>query len=291
MMRLKNRTNLAQTLHFCYKMSNMTSICIIGCGNMGLIYARAFLKYKMTEASSLFLAEKDPQRAAELRRQELGVVIEPATMNEIPGEVIILAVKPQDFLLLAPQLRGKIQPEALVLSIMAGVEICKIQQLLGHDAVVRAMPNSPVEVGMGMTVFSSDGKLDAAHILRTEHLLSASGRTLYLENEALLDAVTALSGSGPAYFFYFLQQLIAAGVEMGLPEHVAETLARQTMLGSFHLINNAGKPLPELIGTVASRGGTTEAALSTFTAGEMDKTIIQALKNAEARARELSARL
>lgn len=258
---------------------------------MGLIYARAFLKYKMTDASHLFLAEKNPERAAVLREMEIGTVIEPDRLQLIPGEVLILAVKPQDFAPVASLLKGKIQERALVLSIMAGVEICKIQRQLDHRNVVRAMPNSPVEVGMGMTVFSSDGTLSADHILRTERLLSASGRTLYLEDESMLDAVTALSGSGPAYFFYFLQQLIRAGVEMGLEEHVAETLAKQTMLGSFHLVNNAGKSLPDLIQTVASRGGTTEAALQTFAGGNMDETIVQALKNAARRAGELSEKL
>jgi pyrroline-5-carboxylate reductase len=151
------------------------------------------------------------------------------------------------------------------------------------------MPNSPVEIGMGITGFCAGSGADTDAILKAEKLLGTTGRTVYLYKEELLDAVTALSGSGPAYFFYFVKCMIEAGKQMGLEESMAAILVKQTMLGSFQLINNANKNLDQLIATVASKGGTTEAALETFRKNQFEETIIEALKNAEQRAKALSS--
>lgn len=266
----------------------MRKITIIGCGNMGLIYANAFLKYKIIQPENLLLVEKSPERQTRLQALDIGRVVTAADASISDSDLLILSVKPQDFLQLAPELAPHIRPHTIVLSIMAGIEMATIQNALNHRHVVRAMPNSPVEIGMGMTVFTSSDTFTPEQILRTENLLSTTGRTLYVEKEELLNAVTALSGSGPAYFYYFMQYLVKAGMQMGLDEHVSATLAKQTMLGAFHLINNANKPLDELIQAVASKGGTTEAALHTFNQAGMGDTIVQALKNAEKRAKELS---
>lgn len=266
----------------------MHKITIIGCGNMGLIYAHSFIKYKIVRPENLLLVEKSPERQQKLQALNIGRVVTTADASISDSDLVILSVKPQDFKELAPDIAIHLKPHTIILSIMAGVELASIQQLLNHRHVVRAMPNSPVEIGMGMTVFTSSDTFTPEQILRVENLLATTGRTLYVEKEELLDAVTALSGSGPAYFYYFMQHLVQAGIEMGLDEHVSSTLAKQTMLGAFHLINNANKPLDELIRAVASKGGTTEAALRTFGEAGMDQTIINALKNAEKRARELS---
>lgn len=255
---------------------------------MGLIYAHSFLKYKIVRPEHLLLVEKNPERQQKLQALNMGKVVTTADALISDSDLVILSVKPQDFKELAPDIAVHLKPHTIILSIMAGVELASIQQLLNHRHVVRAMPNSPVEIGMGMTVFTSSDTFTPEQILRVENLLSTTGRTLYVEKEELLNAVTALSGSGPAYFYYFMQHLVQAGIEMGLDEHVSSTLAKQTMLGAFHLINNANKPLDELIRAVASKGGTTEAALRTFDEAGMDKTIINALKNAEKRAKELS---
>jgi pyrroline-5-carboxylate reductase len=150
------------------------------------------------------------------------------------------------------------------------------------------MPNLPVEISMGMTAFTASNELKHDQIMLVENLLSTTGRTLYLKEEKQLNAVTALSGSGPAYFFYFMKYLVDAGINMGLDEHVSSILAKQTMLGSFHLINNGQKTLDEYISSVASKGGTTEAALGTFNENKMGEIIVKALQNAGNRAEELS---
>ncbi|MES2134077.1 MAG: pyrroline-5-carboxylate reductase [Bacteroidota bacterium] len=266
----------------------MNEIAIIGCGNMGLIYANSFLRYKITTKENLLLVEKNEERQKVLSALDIGkvVTIDNALITEC--NIVILAVKPQDFKALAPELKQVIHKSSVVLSIMAGTEIAFIQAALNHAFIVRAMPNLPVEISMGMTAFTSSSELQHEQIMLVENLLSTTGRTLYLKEEQQLNAVTALSGSGPAYFFYFMKSLVEAGINLGLDEHVATILAKQTMLGSFHLINNGQKTLDEYIASVTSKGGTTEAALKTFNEHHMDQVIVKALGNAEKRAKELS---
>lgn len=266
----------------------MNTIAIIGCGNMGLIYANSFLRYKITSKENLFLVEKNAERQQALSLMDVGKVVTANDKTLGQCDIIILAVKPQDFKELAQALTTVLKPESVVLSIMAGTEINYIQSLLNHHFVVRAMPNLPVEISMGMTAFCASSELSHEQILLVENLLSTTGRTLYLKNESQLNAVTALSGSGPAYFFYFMKYIIEAGVTMGLDEHVSSILAKQTMLGTFHLINNGQKSLDAYISSVASKGGTTEAALSAFNAQHMGQTIVNALLKAEQRAKELA---
>ena len=266
----------------------MNKIAIIGCGNMGLIYANSFLRYKIVTKDNLLLVEKNEGRQKSLSDMNLGKVVTVDDQEILTCNIVILAVKPQDFKDLALTLKGVIHPNCTILSIMAGTEISFITSSLNHPFIVRAMPNLPVEISMGMTAFSASETLPHNQMMLIENLLSTTGRTLYLKEEKQLNAVTALSGSGPAYFFYFMKHLIDAGIKMGLDEHVASILAKQTMLGSFHLINNGQKTLDEYITSVTSKGGTTEAALKTFNEHHMGEVIINGLMNAEHRAEELS---
>jgi pyrroline-5-carboxylate reductase len=171
---------------------------------------------------------------------------------------------------------------------MAGMTIARISSTLVKSAIIRAMPNSPAELGMGMTAFTASKMVGIEQIRKAENLLSTTGRTVFFENEDLLDAVTALSGSGPAYFFYIVKQMIEAGKQMGFDESTSCMLVKQTMLGSFHLLNTADKSLDELIKAVASKGGTTEAAISTFENKGVDQGLIKGILNARDRAKELS---
>jgi pyrroline-5-carboxylate reductase len=266
-------------------------ITIVGCGNMGLVYARAFLRYSMVSGKELLLVEKNEKRKEELRLLNLGVVVTPDDDAIGKSDVIILAVKPQDFAELAPVLKKVVGASSLVLSIMAGVRLAVLQQMLGHELIIRAMPNAPVEIGMGITGFSAREGISLEHIHKIEHLLATTGRTVFFEKEELLDAVTALSGSGPAYFYYLVKSMIEAGKQMGMEEPVSAMLVKQTMLGAFHLINNANKSLDELISTVASKGGTTEAALSVFHTHKVGENLAKGIHAAEIRARELSANI
>ena len=150
------------------------------------------------------------------------------------------------------------------------------------------MPNTPAMLGMGITAYSASPEVDINQLHKIENLINATGRSVFLEDEEQLNAVTALSGSGPAYFFYVVKAMIEAGKQMGFEESVAALLVKQTMLGSFHLINTADKSLDELIKAVASKGGTTEAALRQFEAGHLDETLKQGIIAAQVRSTELS---
>jgi pyrroline-5-carboxylate reductase len=263
-------------------------ITIIGCGNMGLIYARAFLKYNIVSKSDLLLVEKNETRKDELKKLDIGKVVVPDDGIISESDVIILSVKPQDFLQLSTDLKKVLTTNTLVLSIMAGINISFLREKLDHQKIIRAMPNSPVEMGMGITAYCVSGDVGSEQKSTVESLLATTGCTLYMENETLLDAVTALSGSGPAYFFYFVQQLIEAGRKMGFDESTATLLVQQTMLGSFHLLNSTGKPPGELIKAVASKGGTTEAALATFARHHVGEHLQEGLLNAQKRGKELA---
>jgi len=263
-------------------------IAIVGCGNMGMAYAHSFLKYNLVTREDLLLVEKNEERKQVLEKLNIGMVV-PSVDGTIAGcDIIILAVKPQDFAGVCEGLNESLQPKNIVVSIMAGISIKKLEEKLDHKTIVRAMPNSPAQLGMGITAFTSAKEMTIEQLKKAENLLGSTGRTVFFEDENLLDAVTALSGSGPAYFFYIVKFMIDAGIKMGLESSVASLLVKQTMLGSFELINNATQNLDELIAAVKSKGGTTEAALNVFQEGAMGDTLVKGILAAEKRGKELS---
>lgn len=258
---------------------------IIGYGNLGKVYANAFLKYKIIQAQDLYVLLRNQNQTT------LQTPIQFCTAAHLPREkpdVVILSVKPQDFHTIQPIAKQCLKEQSVIISVMAGISIADLQKELNHDKVVRAMPNSPIELGIGITGFTAAPGMSFNHIRIAEDLLATTGRTLYIEEEKMLNAVTALSGSGPAYFFYILQAMINAGIEMGFSESTATTLVKQTMLGAYHLFNESGKTTDELIKTVASKGGTTEAALKKFEQFQMNKGLLEGILDAERRAGELS---
>ncbi|MGZ4033331.1 MAG: pyrroline-5-carboxylate reductase [Bacteroidia bacterium] len=263
-------------------------ITIIGCGNMGLIYVRAFLKYNIVSKENLLLAEKNEARKQELLKLDVGQVTVVNDPKIAESDIVIIAVKPQDLSDLAVELKQILEPAKCIISIMAGMKIQRIETLLNNRNIIRAMPNSPAELGMGMTGFTASKSLSLEQIRKAENLLATTGRTVFFENEELLDAVTALSGSGPAYFFYLVKHMIEAGKQMGFDEATSAMLVKQTMLGSYHLINNANKSLDDLIKAVASKGGTTEAALSVFNDKKVGENLQNGIVKARDRATELS---
>lgn len=263
-------------------------IAIVGCGNMGMAFARSFLQYDLVKKEDLLLIEKNQERSEALQTAKEGMVVSVINSQVADYELIILSVKPQDFASMQDELRAVIQPHQVILSIMAGIPMSKIQTALDHQLVVRAMPNTPAMLGMGITGFTSSPEVDAPKLRKVENLINATGRSIYLEDESMIDAVTALSGSGPAYFYYIVKHMIEAGKQMGFDEGMASLLVKQTMLGSYHLINNAEQSLDNLIKAVASKGGTTEAALRTFEENELSEILIKGILAAEKRAKELS---
>lgn len=255
---------------------------------MGLAYARSFLKYNLVAKENLLLVEKNESRKEALEKLSIGNVVSHFDNTISTYDIIILAVKPQDFSGISEGLKGSLGPKNIVLSIMAGIPIKLLEEKLAHKVIVRAMPNSPAQLGMGMTAFTSAAGMTIEQLKKAENLLSSTGRTVFFEDESLLDAVTALSGSGPAYFFYIVKHMIEAGIKMGIEPSTSAMLVKQTMLGSFELINNATQTLDELIAAVKSKGGTTEAALLQFGEGHLGETLVKGILAAERRAKELS---
>ncbi len=263
-------------------------IAIIGCGNMGMAFARSFIQYDLVKKEDLLLIEKSTERSEILRAAKEGVVVSTISPEIANYDLVILSVKPQDFSSFAPELKAVVKEEQIVLSIMAGINIERIQRELDHKKVVRAMPNTPAMLGMGITGFTASEGITFSKLNQIENLINATGRSVYLEDENMLDAVTAVSGSGPAYFYYVVKNMVEAGKAMGFDEGMSRLLVKQTMLGAYHLINNADKSLDELIQAVASKGGTTEAALKTFGEHGVGEGLQQGMFNAEKRAKELS---
>ena len=262
-------------------------IAIVGCGNMGMAFARSFLQYNLVKKENLLLIEKNQERSDILRASKEGSVVSIINSQVADYELVILSVKPQDFASVQAELRAVLQPQQVILSIMAGIPMAKIQLALDHKLVVRAMPNTPTMLGMGITGFTASPEVDAPKLRKVENLINATGRSVYLDDENMIDAVTALSGSGPAYFYYIVKHMIEAGKAMGFEESMAALLVKQTMLGSYHLMNTAEQSLDDLIKAVASKGGTTEAALRTFEENQLSAGLIKGILAAESSAKEL----
>jgi pyrroline-5-carboxylate reductase len=199
----------------------------------------------------------------------------------------VLAVKPQD----APQLFGDIkplvQPGQVFISIMAGVSMRAISEALGVEKIIRAMPNLPAQIGAGVTAFTSTEAVTRIELAMVQNLLSTTGKTLFVEREEMIDAATAISGSGPAYVYFFMNALIEAAQSMGFNAAEAEMLVSQTFTGAVDLYNQADASCSEWISRVASKGGTTEAALEVFRTTELHKDIVAGADAALHRAREL----
>ena len=265
-------------------------IAIIGAGNMGVAFSRSFLKYELVKPQNLQLIIRSEEKIEKIKKEfpQLKVsFFEEANVED--ADLIVVSVKPQDFQYVADNLPFQLKDHQMVLSIMAGVKIEKIQKALNHKNVVRAMPNSPTLIGMGITGYTAAEGITFNQILQIERLLNSTGRAVYLEEEDLLDSVTALSGSGPAYFYYFVDAMIKAGTKMGINENLSKLFVKQTMVGAYHLINNSDKSLEELIKDVASKGGTTEAALKTFEENELKSILKKGILDAENRAKELNS--
>lgn len=202
-------------------------------------------------------------------------------------EVLILAVKPQ-------QMREAVAPMAakltgqLVISIAAGLRTADMSRWLGgHRRLVRTMPNTPALIGAGITGLYADPSVDQEGRDKAEKILAAVGRTVWIDDEAQMDAVTAISGSGPAYVFYFIEAIEAAARQLGFAEPAARLLAVETFLGAARLAESSADPVALLRERVTSKGGTTEAALKSFDADRLRETIERGVHAAAARGREL----
>ncbi|UOK42328.1 MULTISPECIES: pyrroline-5-carboxylate reductase [Flavobacterium] len=262
-------------------------IAIVGYGNMGKTYAGSFINSRFIKAEDIIVVD----RSFPGDNETFGIPVANFTteINDAFSEtdIVILAVKPQDFMSVSEKLKSKLTDSQIVLSIMAGVTIGTIQKMTDSSKVVRSMPNIVSQIGMGMTVFSASPDIDRKDLFIIQNLLNTTGKSIYVDNEKLIDAATAVSGSGPAYVFYFMKSMIKAAEQLGFKPSEAELLVNQTFMGSINLKNANSLSNEEWIAKVASKGGTTERALQVFDASATEDIIAKAVMAANERALEL----
>ncbi len=264
------------------------NVLLIGAGNMGQTFGQGFVQTGTVSPKELFVLNRSSSKAEAIRH------FSQHPMWSEPGEflrdmdLLILCVKPQDFSALATSIRPFLSEGQIVLSIMAGITVARLQAELGLSKVVRAMPNLPSQIGMGMTVFTISEEVSRVETFTVQNLLSTTGKVLFVENESLIDASTAISGSGPAYVFYVMEAMMARANAMGFKESEARMLVMQTFMGSIHLLQQDDLSCEEWIKKVASKGGTTEAALAQFQAHSLKEGLWAGLDAARNRAEALS---
>lgn len=236
-------------------------IAFIGPGAMAEAMISGLLRQQLAEPSHLLAAGPREDRLEQLREKYGTLPFLDNAQAAKQADVVVLSVKPQRLSMVLKGLKGSLKPEALALSIVAGASIGKISGGLGHQAVVRSMPNTPAQIGEGITVWTASSSANPEQVETARAVLGALGPEVFVEDEHYLDMATALSGTGPAYVFLFMEALIDAGVHMGFPRRIAEQLVIQTIRGSVAYYEKSTSHPAPLRNQVTSPGGTSAEAL------------------------------
>jgi pyrroline-5-carboxylate reductase len=263
------------------------TVAILGAGSMGQILAEGLVRAGW-ERDEVIMASRRSERAAEVTRLTGVETLLDAAEAAKGRDVVVIAVKPRDVPTLLGQLDGVVTAGQLVISLAAGVPLAVYESVLPGVAVVRSMPNTPAAVDEGMTAYCGGRHADAAALEVAASVLAAVGETIHL-SEDLLDAVTAVSGTGPAYIFLLAESLTEAAIREGLPHHAAEKLVIQTIRGAGILLATSEKSAFRLRAQVTSPGGTTAAAMHTLENGGFRALMEDAVRAAASRSREQGA--
>ncbi len=261
-------------------------IAFVGSGAMAEAMIAGLLRKSLARPEELLASGPRRERGEELRQK---YAVRPFTDNSraaAEADVVVLSVKPQRLSAVLEGLAG-VRPDALVLSIVAGATLEKLGSRLGHPAVVRSMPNTPAQIGQGITVWTASAAVTAAQKDTARAVLGALGDELYVEEENYLDMATALSGTGPLYVFLFMEALIDAGVHMGFPRRIAEQLVVKTITGSVDYYERSKSHPAALRNQVTSPGGTAAEALYYFEKAGFRTAISRAVWAAYQRSLEL----
>lgn len=263
----------------------MNTLAFIGGGNMAAAIVGGLVRAGRAPGSIVVVDPGAAQR--EKLTREFGVqTLAAADASLAQADTVVWAVKPQLFAEAAAPCAAHVG-SALHLSVMAGIRSDAIARATGSERIVRSMPNTPALIGQGIAGLYARGAVTPADKATVEAVLAPTGRTLWVAREEDLDAVTALSGSGPAYVFYFVEAMIAAAREMGLPPEQGKALALATFAGATALASSSDEPPEMLRDRVTSKGGTTHAALTSMEASAVKPAIVAAIKAAQRRAKEL----
>ncbi|MBU1336152.1 MAG: pyrroline-5-carboxylate reductase [Alphaproteobacteria bacterium] len=259
-------------------------VMLVGAGKMGLALARGWLDAGLPP-SNLLLVDPNPGDAARELAEDYGLTLNSEAVGLQPN-VLVLAVKPQIADTVMATLAPVVGPQTLAISIAAGIDIARLSRGLGMGRVVRTMPNTPAQIGKGITGAVAGPEVNAQDRDTAEALLRAAGPVVWFDDERQLDAVTAVSGSGPAYVFHLVEALAAAGKAQGLPDAIAEQLARQTVIGSAALLEADPATPAVLRQNVTSPNGTTAAGLAVLMGDNgltelIDRTVAAARQRSE----------
>ena len=242
-------------------MDNNQKIAVIGSGVMGGAIIGGLLQNGLTKPENITAVDLMEERLNELKN-DYGIRTTTDNLEAVSGaDIVVLSVKPQKLKSAISNVKGQLKEHALVLSIVAGMPIDLLKEELDHTCIVRAMPNTPAQIGMGITVWTTSGDVTDEQRETAKRILSALGEDVFVEEEYYLDMATALSGSGPAYVFLFMEAMIDAGVHLGFQRRISEKLVFQTMKGSLEYYKKRKDHPAQLRNEVTSPGGTSAAAL------------------------------
>ena len=263
-------------------------ISFIGSGNMAEAMLAGLLAKRLVEPAQVVAADVMASQRAHIHHT-YGVATTADNSAAIAGaDVVILAIKPQALAAVAEPLRGQLAPHALLLSILAGTSLGQLSAAFGHAAVVRAMPNTPAQIGLGMSVWTGTAAVSPTQHSQGQTILSSFGQELFVAEEKYLDMATAINGSGPGYVFLMLEAMVDAGVQLGFGREVANQLVLQTVMGSVQYAIASDKHLAELRNRVTSPGGTTAAGLHALEEAGVRAAFTNAIRAAYERSVELS---
>lgn len=255
-------------------------LAFIGGGTMAEAILGGVLAADLAQPGDVTIGEPIPQRRDYLS-ERYGVNTYHDNVKTAEGaDLVVMAIKPQDLPHVFSQLGGKLDSEQVALSIVAGAKMSTLAQGLAHECIIRVMPNTPAQIGCGMTLWTCSEPVTDSHRDMARSMLSTVGEEIYVGDEKYLDMSTALSASGPAYVFMFVEALIDAGVYVGLPRDMARTLALQTVYGSVRLVMETGKHPGELKDMVVSPGGTTAEGLQALERGGVPAAVVDAVNAA-----------
>lgn len=262
-------------------------VLLIGTGHMGAPYAQAMSNSPLLKDSELYIYDRNTHKLLELEKKG-NLKSQSALADCLPhSDIIFIAVKPHQIDSLFQEMQPHINGNQIFVSIMAGVKLSTLSKGLGSTKVVRAMPNLPAKLKEGMTTFTATEAVSTAELKIIENLIDMTGRSFQVDSERLIDASTAISGSGPAYVFYFMQAMLEAGEEMGLTRKESILLVSQTFRGTIELFNQADRSAAAWMERVCTKGGTTEAAIQSMNKRKIKENIKEAVFAAFERAEEL----
>ena len=264
-------------------------LAFLGGGTMAEAMVRGLLERHLIRPSRITVTGPRRERRTELAKQFAVRAIASNAEATKGAHVVVLSVKPQVLGGVMKELRGKLRPDQLVISIVAGATLRSLRHGLGHASIVRSMPNTPAQIGMGVTVWTSTAEVTADQRELATVILGALGEVLHAEVEEDVDRATALSGTGPSYVFLLMEALVDAGVHLGFSRRVSEELVLRTVEGSAAFARASGRHLAELRNQVTSPGGTSAAAVYELEKGALRTVLSRAVYAAYQRTRELGA--